>query len=405
MGITYEVQDLARRWLSDIQYQLSYTSGWSGSLNISVAQASASRSTQVEERQRTLPGVIAGYRNLAEAVSQAGVRLFIGIDELDKISSAEDAERFLNEVKSIFGISGCFYLVSVSENAMSSFERRGLPFRDVFDSTFDEIVRIERFSYAQSRLLIRRRTIIPEPFIAVCHCVSGGLPRDLIRAARTLYRLNSEHCLDGSLKDVTRALITEDLHAKTAASWVELMRINIEPEATLFKSWFKRVTGEPADEEMNDKATLFPLIDGDTLYQQCAEFWREAQKWPNSFRHGNPQGDGTSTDTESSNQRELLGSLALEINAYRYLAASIVQFFGSQPSDSALREAGDPRAGKASFERLAEARLLFVNSPLLAWTMISDFRGAHSMGGICQPDPCWPRYGWQPPNLIAERTP
>ena len=379
----------AREWLAEIRYQLTYTSGWSGSLNVSVVQASANRSTEAEERERTLPNVIAGYRDLAEAVSRQGVRLFIGIDELDKISSDEDAERFLNEIKAIFGIDGCFYLVSVSENAMSSFERRGLPFRDIFDSTFDEIVRIERFTYAQSRLLIERRTIMPEPFIALCHCVSGGLPRDLIRTARTLYRLNAKPALGGSLENITRALITEDLRAKTAASWVELARLTAEPEATLFKSWFMRVTALSADGDGQDhKQPDSWLVNGDALYQTSGDFWTEAGKWPNASSASGPDGDGPPAGMKSG-QNALVNSLGLEINAYRYLAASIVQFFGSQPSDSDLRTASKPAAGKASFEMLADARLLFVNSPLLAWGLISDFRDAHNMQFLKQPDPCW----------------
>jgi hypothetical protein len=392
---TPELERSAREWLAEIQYQLTYTSGWSGSLTVSVAQASANRSTEAEERERTLPSVIAGYRDLAEAVSKERVKLFIGIDELDKISSDEDAERFLNEIKAIFGVDGCFYLVSVSENAMSSFERRGLPFRDVFDSTFDEIVRIERFSYEQSRTLIKRRTIMPDPFIALCHCVSGGLPRDLIRTARTLYRLNAQRKLGGSLENITRALITEDLHAKTAASWVELARLTAEPEATLFKSWFKRVTALSADGNGQDhKPPDSRLVNGNALYQTCADFWTEAGKWPNASSASGPDGDGPPAGTKSG-QNALVNSLGLEINAYRYLAASIVQFFGSQPSNSDLRTAGDPAAGKASFEMLAEARLLFVNSPLLAWGMISDFRHAHKMQFLEQPDPCWFGAAWQ----------
>ena len=39
----------------------------------------------------------------------------------------------------LFGIDHCFYLVSVSQDAMSSFERRGIPFRDTFDSALDDI--------------------------------------------------------------------------------------------------------------------------------------------------------------------------------------------------------------------------------------------------------------------------
>ncbi|WP_207780816.1 hypothetical protein [Caulobacter radicis] len=58
----------------------------------------------------------------------------IGIDELDKLKSSKEAEQFLNGVKSVFNIPGCYFLISVSEHALATFERRGLGFRDAFDS-------------------------------------------------------------------------------------------------------------------------------------------------------------------------------------------------------------------------------------------------------------------------------
>jgi hypothetical protein len=77
--------------------------------------------------------------------------LVIGIDELDKMESDQTARQFLNDIKGVFGVRNCFYLVSMSEDAMSSFERRGLPFRDVFDSSFDAI---QRVAYLQPRRIV-----------------------------------------------------------------------------------------------------------------------------------------------------------------------------------------------------------------------------------------------------------
>src|SRR5439155_21212139 len=82
-----------------------------------------------------------------------------------------------------------YFLVSVSDEALTSFERRGLPLRDVFDSSFDEIIRVEPLRYEDSRRLLYRRVVgLTEPYIALCHCLSGGLARDLIRAARQVVR-------------------------------------------------------------------------------------------------------------------------------------------------------------------------------------------------------------------------
>jgi hypothetical protein len=136
---------------------------------------------------------VAEFRKFAASVAadvdRRGDRVFIGVDELDKIGSAEQAEHFLNEVKGIFGIPHLFFMVSVSDDALNAFERRGLPLRDAFDSSFDEILRVAPLSYPESRRLLYRRVIgLTEPYVALCHCLAGGLARDVIRAARQVAR-------------------------------------------------------------------------------------------------------------------------------------------------------------------------------------------------------------------------
>jgi hypothetical protein len=126
---------------------------------------------------------------VAADVHRRGDRVFIGVDELDKIGTAEQAEHFLNEVKGIFGIPHLYFMVAVSDDALNAFERRGLPLRDAFDSSFDEILRVEPLTYYESRRLLYRRVIgLTEPYVALCHCLAGGLARDLIRAARQVAR-------------------------------------------------------------------------------------------------------------------------------------------------------------------------------------------------------------------------
>ena len=104
-------------------------------------------------------------------------RVFIGIDELDKIGSAEQAEHFLNEIKGIFGIPHVYFMVSVSDDALTAFERRGLPLRNAFDSSFDEIMHVGPLSYDESRRLLYRRVIgLSEPYVALCHCLAVASP-------------------------------------------------------------------------------------------------------------------------------------------------------------------------------------------------------------------------------------
>ena len=136
--------------------------------------------------------------------------MVIGIDELDKIANTESAERFLNEVKAIFGIPGCLYLVSTSEDALLQFEKKSLGFRSVFDSTFDDIIRTSTLSLAGTReLLLSRLAGIGDPFIILCHFFSGGLSRDVLRTARVIIEARCSRYI--SLRDICTFLISREV--------------------------------------------------------------------------------------------------------------------------------------------------------------------------------------------------
>ena len=127
----------------------------------------------------------AGTRQLS---TDEKFRLIIVIDEMDKMENDGQAQDFLNQIKVIFGKEQCFYMVSVSEGAMSDFERRDLPFHNVFDSSFDKIVYVNYLTLPKAwQLLVSRVLGTSASFAAVCCCLSGGLPLDLIRACRDLY--------------------------------------------------------------------------------------------------------------------------------------------------------------------------------------------------------------------------
>ncbi len=110
----------------------------------------------------------------------------IGIDELDKLAP-EAAVRFMNDIKAIFEahVPGCYFLVSVSEEALAGFAQRGLPTRDVFDTAFDEMLRLEPLSYDATVAMLAKRVIdLPRGVAVLCHALAGGLPRDVIRVVR-----------------------------------------------------------------------------------------------------------------------------------------------------------------------------------------------------------------------------
>lgn len=185
----------ARRQLDRIRFLQTFTTGYSGGVKIPAGvQVGATIGRQLAEQQLTLPALVDAYRAFAEQTAawwrarhaDRG-RLVIGIDEVDRIRDADSAERFLNDLKAVFGSPHCVYLVSVSEEALARFQLRIPSGRTVFDSAFDEIVGVTQLHYTEVReLLMRRVAGISDPYIALCHALSGGLPRDVLRTARAL---------------------------------------------------------------------------------------------------------------------------------------------------------------------------------------------------------------------------
>lgn len=221
--------------LEDIRFQRSFTSGWSGAIKIPVGlDVGTSRTTSLAQRQESLPELVERFRSYVKNVADEHGAVVIAIDELDKMKDPADAEEFVNEIKSIFGIEGCFYLVSVSEDAMSSFERRGLALRDAFDSAFDEIKYMDYVNLDGARRILQRRiSNLPDPFLCLCFLLSGGLPRDLIRVARAMFQLiEADNPLPADLRTIAAALIRQEALAKVRASNTAARVLAVEPETS-----------------------------------------------------------------------------------------------------------------------------------------------------------------------------
>lgn len=156
---------------------------------------------------RTLPEVVAEYRDLATEVVGWRSGLVVAIDELDRIPDAETAERFIDRIRPVFGIPGVVYLVAVSEEVLARFERRVSDQGSGMDATFDDIIRLHEFGLDETLALLRRRvTGFPDLFLALCYCLSGGVPRDSIRAARALVDARRE-VGQNDIADITAGVV------------------------------------------------------------------------------------------------------------------------------------------------------------------------------------------------------
>jgi hypothetical protein len=223
LGLTF-LREEALDQLQGIRFLQTYTSGWSGKIGLPIgSDAGWSASVQRAEQNRTHPEVVEDFRRFAKRCAKYLIdaevidRLVIAIDELDKIADPAQAHELVNDIKGIFEIPHCQFIVSVSEDAMSAFERRGIPVRDAFDSAFTQMVRMDHFTLAESRRWLSRRLLgVPEQFTYLLHCLSGGLPRELRRVTIELVEIIAED-ERGDLEHVTEVLLGRELDRKAHA--------------------------------------------------------------------------------------------------------------------------------------------------------------------------------------------
>jgi len=172
------------------------------------------------------PALVGEFKQLLTDIGrdehENGNRVVVAIDEVDRLGSDTQALAFLAEIKAILGVPHVHYLISVAEDVGAAFVRRGLPNRDVTDSSLDDVIHVRRCSLAESSEILRKRAPgIGEAYIVLAHALSGGIPRDLIRYGRRLLeiRLVTEQA---ELTDVAQALIIEEV-AETLAGFRTLL--------------------------------------------------------------------------------------------------------------------------------------------------------------------------------------
>jgi hypothetical protein len=366
-----------------LKADIATSQGVGGTVHLlQTATLEASRGIQSSRGATSYPTLVRGFKEFALSLHGAGLRLNIGIDELDKLSS-DDARTFLNGLKAIFGVPGANFIVSVSEDAMSDFERRGIPLRDAFDTSLDEVVRMRELSVQESMQLLQDRSnyAFPLSYGALCHCLSGGLPRELLRVARRLVRTNSEFRDDtekfGKMPPLCWRLVDDDLTAKSGAIWVAARSSNVEPYGTRFRSWLSTVDasrGDPKD-----------------LLAACEQYLGFPQVEP---------GEAAALTEDDTSIIRRLHSLTLEFVGYRYFAATLNEFFSST-SDKALSDSLEPQAGDGSLDILSSARRRFADDPRLAWSLVSRFRKARSMKPVLDTPPEGLRLPVPPPHQIG----
>jgi hypothetical protein len=370
---------VARRHLSRVRYLQTYTSGWSGTLQLPWVKTGGqySRNVAQAEQPHSYPEIVDEFRNFARDVAAEVYlqhnRVFIGIDELDKIGSAEQAERFLNEIKGIFGIPHVYFMVSVSDDALTAFEQRGLPLRNAFDSSFDEIMHVGPLSYNESRRLLYRRVIgLSEPYVALCHCLAGGLARDVIRAARQVVRAavalsgedppsDSAETVEDDVTDPPVYLLFQNRPEQPPPTLADVAAAIIRDELLRKLNAVSKVissAASPSASELHD--SLYQISQTLTLGQPVIQIV--------DLMIGACQGEPSE-----------LSSLRLDFAAYAYYCATLQEVFTNRLDRERIIAATSVPPGPDSFDALASARAAFSLDTLLAWRLITQFRKSSSL--------------------------
>jgi hypothetical protein len=165
------------------------------------------------------------------------VRLVIGIDEIDQIGDVRAADLFLAELQSVFGTSNCVYLISISPKALADTDELEVPARNSASAIFDELVWVEPLDLPTARNLLNQRVIgLPDGFIELCYVLSGGLPKDLLRLARTISAIKSGTSgAAPELADAVAAAVIDELGGLAHRAMADAVSLEILAAPCLLK--------------------------------------------------------------------------------------------------------------------------------------------------------------------------
>jgi hypothetical protein len=309
------------------------------------------------EREKSYPELVAEVKTFLGAVAEE-YEVVIGIDELDKLRTADSVEDFLNDIKGIFGVPGCYYLVSVSEDAAAGFERRGAPFRDVFDSSFDDVISLRPLDLVSARKILHGLLLgWTEPFIGLCFVLSGGLPRDLWRVAHELVA-QRDASDEIEIGQAALALCRREGEARLRAVRHELTRDSLDPQKAELLQLIADLsfTGATASdmlrwqEELRTWGTRPPAA-------------AVGQDLTISAQDGPPLRDGSPVPVMPLRAMPA-ARLALETAAYLLFAVSVLQFFMPELIADRLSSAdADAKSARAALAALASSRQALALNP------------------------------------------
>ena len=282
--------------------------------------------------------------------------IVVAIDEIDRIGSLEDAEKFIGEIKTIFGVEGCYFLVAVAEEVGSLFAQRATAGRSILENAFDEIVAVEPLTLLEARsLLLKRVPGFTDAFVYLVYAMSGGLPRELIRVTRRLVEMNLERLSQlghskteyhrrlkpedyPRLEDLTRDLVTENMIEALDASRDQMSRLLLPPD------WAARFH--------DIRSASITLGRGRVPPSKVYEVMKKIDELKLPDKQKNDDLNSASVGDEVSAAR-LLNSLS----AFAYFGMTVIEAFSSRLFNLATIRLDTEKESDNGYEELAAARI------------------------------------------------
>jgi hypothetical protein len=242
---------------------------------------------------------------------------------------------------------------------------------DAFDSSFDEIIHVGPLSYSESRRLLYRRVIgLTEPYVALCHCLAGGLARDLIRAARQIGRASKTS--DGG------PLATSDLDRldPDRPPAFHLLRDGVPLQALTLSA----ICAAVVREELRRKARAVTHAATSAAPGQGRELHDALNRIARHIAVGEPAIKIVDfVGHPAADEPDSVTRLRLDFAAYAYYCATLQEVFTDQLDPERLVKATGTSSAQGTFNALAEAREAFTVDTNLAWRSITQFRQAWSL--------------------------
>jgi Cdc6-like AAA superfamily ATPase len=251
IGYPSTVSGLAQQQLDLLRWSTSMRATAKTSLSFEQLGFEGENELSRTERELTHGESVQALRQFIQRlVALADQSILICIDELDKIADPDKAIQTVNGIKDLFHIPHVHFLVSVSSDALHRFAARGVPVRDVFDSSFDTVIQVAPLSFEESgQLIARRARRFPATVVMFCYAWSGGHARDLIRTARACVEFRRTRSAAIRLDKLVSHVLRTDLNEVLEAA-VEKLHTYSTPtvdQILLFKDHLQTGNGHIAD--------------------------------------------------------------------------------------------------------------------------------------------------------------